>query len=160
MEPPDRLAADEAEREGLLQEDLHPESEPDSEHQNQDLMSATHHSHHTASIHSTSSIWTHAILQATHAARAALYNNKTYTLMIFLPLGIAASFFGWPSITITAFNLVAIIPLSAMVSYSADELTFYVGDLVGELINATFGNAVELIVCRPCFLFWRASLLQ
>ena len=151
MEAPDRPTADEAEREGLLQQNRHPDSEPDSEHQDQDLISGDR-LHRSASIQSASSIWMHAILRATHTASAALYNNKTYTLMIFFPLGIAASFFGWPSITISTFNLIAIIPLSALVSYSADELSIYVGDLVGELINATFGNAVELIVCDPFFL--------
>jgi hypothetical protein len=77
-------------------------------------------------------------------AKAALRFNKVYTLLAFVPLGIAASFFGWHSITVSLFNLLGIIPLSALVSYTADELSNVVGELVGGLINATFGNAVEL----------------
>jgi hypothetical protein len=94
------------------------------------------------------SAWLEAALFAAYAASSALRDDKTYLLLVFLPLGIAASTFGWPSITVLIFNLLAIIPLSALVSFSADELSIYVGDLVGELINATFGNAVELIVCH------------
>jgi hypothetical protein len=96
-----------------------------------------------------SSAWIRAALYAAYAANAAIRDNKTYVLLVFLPLGVAAHTFGWPSITILIFNLLAIIPLSALVSYSADELSIYVGVLVGELINATFGNAVELIVWHP-----------
>jgi hypothetical protein len=46
----------------------------------------------------------------------------------------------------SVFNFLAIIPLSATVSNISDELSDELGDLWGGLINATFGNAVELIV--------------
>lgn len=95
------------------------------------------------------SLWVRAAVNAAHTANTAIRNDRTYVLFIFLPLGIAARLFGWPAITTLIFNLLAIIPLSALISYSADELSIYVGELVGELINATFGNAVELIVCNP-----------
>ena len=80
-------------------------------------------------------------------ANAALHFNKVYALLAFVPLGVAASFFGWHTVTVSLFNLLGIIPLSALVSYAADELSNVVGELVGGLINATFGNAVELGVC-------------
>jgi len=43
-------------------------------------------------------------------------------------------------------NFVAIIPLAAMLSYATEELAMYVGETLGGLLNATFGNATELIV--------------
>lgn len=69
--------------------------------------------------------------------------------LVFVPLGIAAYTFGWHTILISIFNLLAILPLSALVSSSSDALSSYVGELWGGLVNATFGNAVELIVCPP-----------
>jgi hypothetical protein len=69
--------------------------------------------------------------------------------LVFVPLGIAAYTLGWHTIMISIFNLLAILPLSALVSSSSDALSIYVGELWGGLVNATFGNVVELIVCPP-----------
>jgi hypothetical protein len=123
---------------------------PETEHLlgPEDRVYSDQHSTSSSSVF-RSSAWVQAALYAASAANAAIRDNKSNVLLVFVPLGIAASTFGWPSITVSIFNLVAIIPLSALVSYSADELSIYVGVLVGELINATFGNAVELIVWHP-----------
>jgi Ca2+:H+ antiporter len=96
-----------------------------------------------------SSLWVQYSSYVTRAANALLYSNKLYVLFIFVPLGFVASALGWHTIAISSFNLIAIIPLSALVSYSSDELANHVGELVAELINATFGNVVELTVCHP-----------
>jgi len=40
----------------------------------------------------------------------------------------------------------AIIPLAALLSFATEELALIVGETLGGLLNATFGNAVELIV--------------
>jgi hypothetical protein len=79
-------------------------------------------------------------------ARGASGLNKVYLLLVFVLLGIAAELFSWHPVALTLFNLIGIIPLSALVSYAADELSNFVGELLGGLINATFGNAVELVV--------------
>jgi len=82
-----------------------------------------------------------------HAARAAaLQLGNIYVFLVFVPLGLAAGAFNWSSILTSIFNFFAIIPLSAAVSDSSDKLSDEFGDLLGALINATFGNAVELIV--------------
>jgi Ca2+:H+ antiporter len=95
------------------------------------------------------SVWIQCSLYASHTAKAALHTNKVYALFVFLPLGIVASALGWHPVTVSLFNLFAIIPLSALLSYAADELSNIVGELMGGLINATFGNAVELVVRPP-----------
>ena len=70
-------------------------------------------------------------------------------LLGFVPIGIVVGALQLNSVAISILNFFAIIPLSALVSYSSDLLSNHVGELVGGLINATFGNAVELIVCQP-----------
>lgn len=67
-------------------------------------------------------------------------------LWVFVPLGLVSGAFSWTSILTSIFNFLAIIPLSAAVSNFSDTLSDEFGDLLGALINATFGNAVELIV--------------
>jgi Ca2+:H+ antiporter len=91
--------------------------------------------------------WFQRPLRVYHAARAAaLQLGNINVLLVFVPLGLAAGAFNWSSISTSIFNFLAIIPLSAVVSDSSDKLSDEFGDLLGALINATFGNAVELIV--------------
>lgn len=72
-----------------------------------------------------------------------------HSLLLFLPLGVIAALLNWNSVLVSVFNFLAILPLSAIVSDASDTLAEYFGDLVGGLINATFGNAVELSVRFP-----------
>jgi Sodium/calcium exchanger protein len=67
-------------------------------------------------------------------------------LLVFVPLGFAAGLLKANAVMVATFNFLAIIPLSALVSDSSDKLSDSLGPLWGGLINATFGNAVELIV--------------
>lgn len=78
------------------------------------------------------------------------------SLLLFLPLGVIAALLNWNSVLVSVFNFLAILPLSAIVSDASDTLSDYFGDLVGGLINATFGNAVELSVCFP--ILYRGSV--
>ena len=94
-------------------------------------------------------VWIHYSMYAYHTVWAALQTSSIYVLLVFVPLGFVAGILGWHPVAVSILNFMAIIPLSALVSYSADELSKSVGELVGGLINATFGNAVELIVCHP-----------
>ena len=81
-----------------------------------------------------------------HAATKALRESGTGWLLIFMPLGIIFGLFEWNSLATLLFNIAAIIPLSALVSGSSDQLCDHIGELMGRLVNATFGNMVELIV--------------
>lgn len=84
-----------------------------------------------------------------HAATKALRESGTGWLLIFMPLGIVFGLFEWNSLATLLFNIAAIIPLSALVSDSSDQLCDHIGELMGGLVNATFGNTVELIVRKP-----------
>ncbi|KAJ5431175.1 Sodium/calcium exchanger membrane region [Penicillium cf. griseofulvum] len=66
-------------------------------------------------------------------------------LLPFVFLGIIAGSLGWDD-SISFFNFLAILPLAALLSFATEELAKSVGQTVGGLINATFGNAVEMIV--------------
>lgn len=46
-------------------------------------------------------------------------------------------------------NFLAIIPLAAVLSFATEEISVNLGEALGGLLNATFGNAVELIVGTP-----------
>ncbi|KAF2167097.1 hypothetical protein M409DRAFT_66166 [Zasmidium cellare ATCC 36951] len=67
-------------------------------------------------------------------------------LLVFVPLGIAAGVVDWPAMAIFVLNFLGIIPLAALLSFATEELAHTVGPAIGGLLNATFGNAIELIV--------------
>ena len=67
-------------------------------------------------------------------------------LFAFIPitLGLDASGAADPLIFFSA--AIAIIPIAAMIVHATEQLSTYTGDAVGGLLNATFGNAPELII--------------
>jgi Ca2+:H+ antiporter len=44
------------------------------------------------------------------------------------------------------FSALALIPLAALISRATEDLEYYVGPIAGGLLNATFGNAPEIII--------------
>jgi Ca2+:H+ antiporter len=90
------------------------------------------------------------IPRATRTVATQLFSINI--LWPFVPLGLVVGALNWKTIPTSAFNFLAIIPLSAAVSDASDKLSDQFGDLTGALINATFGNAVELIVSPPSWV--------
>ncbi|KAG8527379.1 uncharacterized protein KY384_007531 [Bacidia gigantensis] len=78
--------------------------------------------------------------------RATLFNSYINILLIFVPVGIAVNYAGVDKVAVFVINFIAIIPLAGMLSYATEEIALRVGETLGGLLNATFGNAVELIV--------------
>jgi calcium/proton exchanger cax len=64
-----------------------------------------------------------------------------------------AGFLHWNSTAIFVLNFFAIIPLASLLSFATEELAGTMGQALGGLMNATFGNAVELIVSHCSFVF-------
>ena len=50
-------------------------------------------------------------------------------------------------VAVFVLNFLAIVPLASVLSDATEELAEHVGHTLGGLLNATFGNATELIVC-------------
>ena len=90
--------------------------------------------------------WTHWPLHAAHLTWATLARDYVNLLLIFVPLGIVAGALKWNASAIFALNFFAIIPLASLLSFATEELAAVMGQAMGGLLNATFGNAVELIV--------------
>lgn len=63
-----------------------------------------------------------------------------------MPLGIAAGILEWGATAVFTLNFFAIIPLASILSFATEEISVKLGETLGGLLNATFGNAVELIV--------------
>lgn len=90
--------------------------------------------------------WVRWPSETAHIIYKVLASNYVNVLLIFVPLGIIAGAVGWSPTAIFILNFLAIIPLAALLSFATEELSVNVGQTLGGLLNATFGNAVELIV--------------
>lgn len=69
------------------------------------------------------------------------------TAFILVPLGQAAVQFELGEGIIFLSNFLAIIPLASILGAATEALSAHTGQLIGGLLNATFGNAVEMIMC-------------
>lgn len=78
--------------------------------------------------------------------RFVLFGAWINVLLVFVPVGFAVFYAGLKPVPVFIINFIAIIPLAAMLSNATEELAIRVGETMGGLLNATFGNAVELIV--------------
>lgn len=75
-----------------------------------------------------------------------LKSSPVNYLLVFVPLGILAEYLKWSANAIFWLNFFAIVPLASLLAFATEELSENVGQTIGGLLNATFGNAVELIV--------------
>ncbi|NEO83427.1 MAG: calcium/proton exchanger [Spirulina sp. SIO3F2] len=72
--------------------------------------------------------------------------NLLYLLLAFIPVSVASHFLGWgEALTFITAGL-AIVPLAALMGTATEEIAVVVGPNLGGLLNATFGNATELII--------------
>ncbi len=78
--------------------------------------------------------------------RNTLFSSWVNVLLIMSPVGIAVHFAKIDDVAIFVINFIAIIPLAGILSYATEEIALRTGEVIGGLLNASFGNAVELIV--------------
>ena len=67
-------------------------------------------------------------------------------LLLFLPVALLAHWAGLSGIIVFATSALAIIPLAKLLGEATEVLAEKTGPRVGGLLNATFGNAAELII--------------
>jgi len=77
----------------------------------------------------------------------SLFRNPLYYLLIAVPLTLLGEFvFHWDAMAIFILACAAIIPLAKLVGEATEELAVHTGPKIGGLLNATLGNAAELII--------------
>jgi Ca2+:H+ antiporter len=84
-------------------------------------------------------------------------------LLVFIPLAALAERLHWGAVPVFVFAALAIIPLAGLMGSATESLAHRFGAGIGGLLNATFGNAAELIIAlvalqRGLFDVVKASL--
>jgi Ca2+:H+ antiporter len=67
-------------------------------------------------------------------------------LLVFIPLSLALEAAEVPPPVLFFAAALAIVPVASLIVRSTEQLSTYTGDAIGGLLNATFGNAPELII--------------
>lgn len=69
------------------------------------------------------------------------------SLLAFIPFGFASHFYEWAPWARFVCNFFSILPMAWLIGASTEALANETGDLIGGLLNATFGNIVEMLLC-------------
>jgi Ca2+:H+ antiporter len=67
-------------------------------------------------------------------------------LLLFIPVSLAAHFLEWGELVVFITAGLAILPLAGWMGTATEEIAVVLGPAMGGLLNATFGNATELII--------------
>ncbi|CAI9787677.1 unnamed protein product [Fraxinus pennsylvanica] len=88
----------------------------------------------------------HILNSTLNSIKIVLFSSKLNLLASCGPLAIVVdkltNHHGW----VFFLSLLGIIPLAERLGWATEQLAFYTGPTVGGLLNATFGNATELII--------------
>ena len=72
--------------------------------------------------------------------------NPLMFFLIFIPFAIAGNVFNWNPGVVFALSALSVIPLAGYIGAATEALSYYSGPKIGGLLNATLGNAAELII--------------
>ena len=90
-------------------------------------------------------------------ALAKIRKDPILIMLLAVPLAIAAEALGWGYLWVFGLSAISVVPLAHLIGASTDSLAHYTGPRLGGLLNATLGNAAELIIT---IFAVRAGLLE
>ena len=88
---------------------------------------------------------------------AYLRSHPLSLLLLAFPLAVLADVAGWASLWVFALSAVGVIPMAGYIGEATEVLAEHTGPKIGGLLNATLGNAAELIITLVAV---RAGLLE
>ncbi|QRV72461.1 Sodium/calcium exchanger protein [Ceratobasidium sp. AG-Ba] len=94
------------------------------------------------------------------STRFILLSSWFNVLLVFVPLSLLAGELDWDAGLRFAFSFVAIIPLAKLLGEATEQLSMRLGQTLGGLLNASFGNAVEIIVGVAALLQGELRIVQ
>ncbi|KAF9281121.1 hypothetical protein BGZ68_006832 [Mortierella alpina] len=104
------------------------------------------HAHNGVALPGPGAHYEEEPLTVMQCLKTVLLATRMNILLIFIPLGYMAEKLHWAPVAVFMLNFVAIIPLAKLLGYATEELAMRLGENLGALLNASFGNAVELIL--------------
>ena len=86
------------------------------------------------------------VLPVLRVLRAMFFGQPISVLLVFIPFAWASHAYGWEPTFVFWLNFLAMIPLASILGDFTEEVAAHTNQVIGGLVNATFGNAVEVVV--------------
>ncbi len=84
----------------------------------------------------------------------------SYLLLLFIPAAVLLDLAHAPPVWIFLASALALLPLASWMGRATEELAARAGSTVGGLLNATFGNAAELIIAVVALLAGKTEVVK
>lgn len=78
--------------------------------------------------------------------RKMLTGNYINVLLLLAPFALWSHYGQWNDVAVFLLNFFVLIPMANLLGDTTEVLAFHAGETIGGLLNATFGNAVEVVV--------------
>ncbi|KAG1334423.1 putative Vacuolar cation/proton exchanger 3 [Cocos nucifera] len=103
---------------------------------------------HNISLSNVAKSWTFSRIfeRLWKSIKVVIFTTKINMLLPFGPMSIILHYLTKIHGFVFFFSLIGISPLAERLGYATEQLAFYTGPTVGGLLNATFGNATEMII--------------
>ncbi|KAI0273436.1 Sodium/calcium exchanger protein-domain-containing protein [Gloeopeniophorella convolvens] len=89
-----------------------------------------------------------------------IFGSWLNLLLILVPIATLAHYQNWDAPLRFGFSFVAIIPLAKLLGDATEQMSLSLGQTLAGLLNATFGNAVEIIVGITALLQGEVRIVQ
>ncbi|XP_052174086.1 vacuolar cation/proton exchanger 3-like [Diospyros lotus] len=93
-------------------------------------------------------------------SQEVILGTKLSVLFPAIPFAILAHCYGFGRPGIFALSLLGMTPLAERVSFLTEQIAFYTGPTVGGLLNATCGNATELIIALLALIQHKVDVVK
>lgn len=78
--------------------------------------------------------------------KGVFFDTWLSILLVLVPFGFMSNYLGWGDGWTFGLSALALVALSERLGFITEQLAMYTNDSIGGLLNATFGNATELII--------------
>ncbi len=86
------------------------------------------------------------IYDVVKGCRAMVIEGPMNVLLIAMPFAFLSWALEWPGALTFTLSLLSLAPFAERLGFVTEQLAMHTNDTIGGLLNATFGNATELIV--------------
>ena len=94
------------------------------------------------------------------ALKEIVFGKSISVLLLLSPLAVASHYLHWNANYIFWLNFLVMIPLASILGDFTEEAALHTNETVGGLLNATFGNAVEVVVAIQALLANEIRVVQ
>ncbi|KAG0580034.1 hypothetical protein KC19_4G142700 [Ceratodon purpureus] len=81
------------------------------------------------------------------SAKQVLFGTVLNVLLVAVPMALLSNYLHIGNSWVFILSLIGIVPLAERLGFITEQLAYFTGPTVGGLLNATFGNATEMIIC-------------